>query len=146
MYQLTKQLVDFRRNQFLNQGLQTEFTIQSENANKLVSVGSQLKSLNNIEKQRYSRPDSSYDESSGESSVMCEQIRQKRLRVEDVLSMVIDSECNQIIKLEPKPFQKNNRVDQEWESQKTIIILDVDEEAVDNLDLNDFFDEQYTIL
>ncbi|CAK75785.1 unnamed protein product (macronuclear) [Paramecium tetraurelia] len=146
MYQLTKQLVDFRRNQFLNQGLQTEFTIQSENANKLVSVGSQLKSLNNIEKQRYLRPDSSYDESSGESSVMCEQNRQKRLSVEDVLSMVIDSECNQAIKLEPKPFQKNNRVDQEWESQKTIIILDVDEEAVDSLDLNEFFDEQYTIL
>ncbi|CAD8152853.1 unnamed protein product [Paramecium octaurelia] len=146
MYQLTKQLVDFRRNQFLNQGLQTEFTIQSENANKLVSVGSQLKSLNNIEKQRYLRPESSYDESSGESSVMCEQNRQKRLSVEDVLSMVIDSESNQAIKLEPKPFQKNNRVDQEWESQKTIIIQDVDEEAVESLDLNEFFDEQYTIL
>ncbi|CAD8062844.1 unnamed protein product [Paramecium sonneborni] len=146
MYQLTKQLVDFRRNQFLNQGLQTEFTIQSENTNKLVSVGSQLKNLNNIEKQRYLRPESSYDESSGESSVMCEQNRQKRLNVDDVVSMVIDTECNQTIKLEAKPFQKNNRVDQEWESQKSIIIMNIDEEAIDNLDLNEFFDEQYTIL
>ncbi|CAD8066806.1 unnamed protein product [Paramecium sonneborni] len=146
MYQLTKQLVDFRRNQFLNQGLQTEFTIQSENTNKLVSVGSQLKNLNNIEKQRYLKPESSYDESSGESSVMCEQNRQKRLNVDDVVSMVIDTECNQTIKLEAKPFQKNNRVEQEWESQKSIIIMNIDEEAIDNLDLNEFFDEQYTIL
>lgn len=46
-----------------------------------MSVGSQLKNLNNIEKNRYLKPESSCDESSGESSVMCELNRQKRLSI-----------------------------------------------------------------
>ncbi|CAD8166104.1 unnamed protein product [Paramecium pentaurelia] len=137
MYQITKQMVDFRRNQFLNQGLQTEFTIQSENGNKLVSVGSQLKNLNNIEKHRYLKLDSSFEESSGESSVMCDQFQQKFLSIEEVQQMVIDTSINQAIKLEPKALQKNNRVGLEWESQKSIIIMNVDEQAINEIDLYD---------
>ncbi|CAD8151178.1 unnamed protein product [Paramecium octaurelia] len=136
-------MVDFRRNQFLNQGLQTEFTIQSEHGNKLVSVGSQLKNLNNIEKNRYLKPDSSYEECSGESSVICDQYQQKCLSIEQVQQMVIDTSINQAIKLEPKALQKNNRVDQEWESQKSIIIWNVDEHAIDQINLNEFFIDQY---
>ncbi|CAD8063569.1 unnamed protein product [Paramecium sonneborni] len=146
MFQITKQMVDFRRNQFLNQGLQTEFTIQSEKGHKLISVGSQLTNLNSIEKHMYLKPDSSFEEGSGESSVMCDKNRQICLSSEEVFQMVVDTSQDQAIKLEPKALQKNNRVNEEWESQKSIIVINVDEQAINEIDLNEFFIDQYSIL
>lgn len=69
-----------------------------------MSASSQLKNLNNIEKNKYIKLDSSYEESSGESSVMCEFNRQRKLNVEDVIAMVVDTECECAVKLEAKPF------------------------------------------
>ncbi|CAK73504.1 unnamed protein product (macronuclear) [Paramecium tetraurelia] len=133
-------MIDFCPNQFLNLGLQTEFTIQSENEyrlaqqnrNKLVSVGSQQKNLNNIEKHRYLKPNSSFEEYSGEYSVICDQLSNQN-RAQSITEKVQNLYIN------------SNLVGQEWESQKSIIIVNVDEHAIDQIDLNEFFIDQYSI-
>ncbi|KAM3139853.1 hypothetical protein pb186bvf_008095 [Paramecium bursaria] len=127
-FEITKQMIEYRRNSFFQQSLKTEFTFQQENKyrNKITSVSSQLKNINSIERKITCGDGNSASESSGESSCCEEQLT--KLSIDQVVDMVIDTKVYVISTPDPVPSQKGQRVDSEWENQNRIILINVDEQ------------------